>query len=321
MRLLRWFGFTMIASLILSWLLWRDLLTSLPPPPPATTAFERHFGFGISPEITVLLTKPLPTSMILDGTFGDAVDRLRETTHANIFVNWRALENFRVTKQTPIQLDISNQPFGQALLSIFDLASPGSPRIECTVDEGVIVISTHDDLQKNTQTRVYDVRDLFSDIFSDPTGARRARAKVNPALPSQQEIVTFEKLVTAQIDPGSWRPNPGQVGAIKYLSGQLIITQSKLNQREIDGLLYQLRRRRRITSLALRSVTLAGSACLLVTFVYVCLARRFLARARRLAGLCAHCGYDVRASADRCPECGAPIDVKQSAAASPGIPV
>ena len=42
--------------------------------------------------------------------------------------------------------------------------------------------------------------------------------------------------------------------------------------------------------------------------LYRCLiAYRYARRAKAMCGLCLHCGYDLRATPDRCPECGSPV--------------
>jgi hypothetical protein len=61
---------------------------------------------------------------------------------------------------------------------------------------------------------------------------------------------------------------------------------------------------------------LAALALVAPTPVLVAGIRRWRKRRRAISGLCAECGYDLRASQERCPECGAEVPGSKSTAAA-----
>ena len=149
----------------------------------------------------------------------DVIDRFRTAGSLNLFVNWRALEKQRVTRDLPVTLDLSNLPAGKALDRLLEQVGGDTLRLGWTIDQGVVTISTCEDLSKNTITRVYDIR----------RGIRGAATR-------DADIATVIRRVRG-VDPLSWRDAGGSIGSIRELSGQLIVTQTpQVHQRIIEEL-------------------------------------------------------------------------------------
>jgi Flp pilus assembly secretin CpaC/uncharacterized membrane protein YgcG len=215
--------------------------------------------------------------------FSDVVDFLRDLTQANIFVNWRALEAAGVDKNAPVTARLRDVPFSKVLRTILDDVSGGTVKLGYTIDEGVITISTDDDLAKNTSTRVYDIRDLIIDVpdFTNaPTfdltqnnnssgttvgagggggngggggggnlfgGGGGGGGNDNTTTATRQTLTeAIIKLIEGTVSTDSWKDNGGNVGTISDLSGsgQLVVTQTPENQRALVKLLDQLREQR-----------------------------------------------------------------------------
>lgn len=92
--------------------------------------------------------------------FEQVVDLFRQIAGVNIVVNWPALEAAGVDKNTQVTISLANVTRKKALEEILSTVSTVVP-LGYIVDEGIVHISTRDELSKKVETRVYDIRDLL----------------------------------------------------------------------------------------------------------------------------------------------------------------
>jgi beta-lactamase regulating signal transducer with metallopeptidase domain len=149
--------------------------------------------------------------------FEKVIDQLRTATGRDIAVAWRTLAKMHVTKVLPITIDLTGLPLDAALTKLLNQIGGTSVLIGFTVDDGIIWVNKADNLDPHMFTKVYDVRNVLA-----PAGEKRMRdASVSNLI---QRI--------RGLDPLSWRDGGFNVGSVRELSGQLIVTQTpQMHQR------------------------------------------------------------------------------------------
>jgi len=218
-----------------------------------------------------ILREPLRAKLDFDGIeFGDVIGFMREISGVNIVVKWKALEMAGIDKSTPVTVKLSGVTFEKALRVILDDVGGVTP-LSHVLDEGVITISTKEDLSTLTVTRVYDIRDLIVRVpnFTAPRidleevgqnagnnaggggGGGGLFGNDNEGdneneenIPTRGEIIAnIISLVQETIAPDSWRPT-GDIGSIRELQGQLVVTQTAENHQALQDLISELREAR-----------------------------------------------------------------------------
>ncbi|MGN6367331.1 MAG: hypothetical protein ACTHN5_03630 [Phycisphaerae bacterium] len=183
---------------------------------------------------------------------------IRDNTGINMDVRWPVLLNAGIDKNTPVTVNLHDVPISKALSTI--LASVGGTTpLDYTVEDGVVTISTHDDLVATVHPvlMTYDVRDLLvqptnvappqlslqqatqqgssgggggSGLFNDNGGNAQNQ---NPQ-EAETAIVNDIKTAIKTVDPTSWVDNGGSIGDIQYFSGMLLIRQTPQNHYLIE---------------------------------------------------------------------------------------
>lgn len=98
-------------------------------------------------------------------TFHKAIDELRAATGLNIQPNWSRIAAAGVERDSIIDVRLRDVPVSVCLRSILDQAGTDKAELEFDVLDGIVVISTAQDLSRSTIMRIYDVSDLMGSRY------------------------------------------------------------------------------------------------------------------------------------------------------------
>jgi tetratricopeptide (TPR) repeat protein len=206
--------------------------------------------------------------------FSDVIDYFREVTDANIYVNWKAIEEAGIDRSQTVDVKLRDVPFLKALQLVLNDVGGAAAELGYVLSDGVLTISTKSDLDRATDTRTYDIHDLIArvpdfpaprvslesvgessggssgggggggDLFGGDEDGDTIEGEDEPVTRSAA-IARIKQLIIETIDPGNWRPE-GDKGSIDSLRGILVINQTPENHSEIEKLIATLRESRAI---------------------------------------------------------------------------
>ena len=209
-----------------------------------------------------------------DIEFKDVIQFLRDVSGLSIHVKWSALSLAGVDRKTPVNIHLNDVTMGKALRVILDDIGGGNTKVDYLVDEGVVTISTAEDLSRYTVTRTYPAGDLVFQIWQgtnldfapwkrDPFDLgkhiRKSWPQTQPAagegqfrheppcgqtyapLCREEAWAELSGLITELVDPTSWRKSGGEIGTVRAMDSDLVITQTRKSHELIEALLAQLR--------------------------------------------------------------------------------
>jgi hypothetical protein len=202
------------------------------------------------------LSMRMPETKLGDVRLEDAIEFLRDTSGANIHVNWRALETVNITRETPVTLRMSPLPLRKLLKYVLTEAD-GQNLATFYADDGVIEVTTRDLADRRLITKVYPVEDLLLTIpdFTDAPNFSLQQTQVsggggggtgqsllgNTATGEENNQVTkaargqeLVQLVMDTVQPDAWRENGG-TASIRFFRGRLIVTAPRSVHEQIGG--------------------------------------------------------------------------------------
>jgi len=203
-------------------------------------------------------------------TLEKSINKISKLADLNIIVRWSVLEAAAIEKDTEINLKVHGISYRKILELVLDDAGGGDVELGYVIEDGIIIVSTKEDLSRKTKTKVYNIKDLLilipkflgrlnldsigqgsgqegglgggrflrgggggSGGGSGGGGSGGGGTEAETVDTTLQQLMD---LIRKTIDPESWREAGGNVGAINSFQDQLIITQTQTAHKQIRDL-------------------------------------------------------------------------------------
>lgn len=230
--------------------------------------------FAETPEnkavLSALATKRIPNVAFNDNSLQDVVEFVKTVTQLNVDTDWTALEAANIHRDTTVSLNLTNVTAKALLDRIVEKVSGSdrNSRADWAVLDGVVTIASDEKIRKRTELVIYDVKDLLIEVpdyrdvpridlqqalqASQGGGGggqspfRNENEQQDQQARQQARDRTLDELISIireNVDQEGWTENGGDTGKITKVgnAGNLIITNTPKNHRQIAGLLSKLR--------------------------------------------------------------------------------
>ncbi len=198
------------------------------------------------------LNTTLPDLRFDNISLSDALDFLRDVSGANIHVNWRALEEAGVGKDTTVNVHLRSVALRKVLGLVLSESGSGN-LLTYYIDDNIIEITTRELADKQLITRLYPVDDLIMEVpdFIGPdfqlqttsaggTGGSSQSILGTNTNDKTQQVTRTERAqqlietIQAIIQPDVWNTNGGPA-AIRFWNGSLIVTAPRSVHEALGG--------------------------------------------------------------------------------------
>jgi len=211
--------------------------------------------------LAALDTTNIPASFT-DNTLEDVLNFISTVTNLNVDVDWDSLAEVGVDRDTLVSLNLQPLPARTILDRVLDKVSPDEfNSAGWAVNDGILVVASDSALRRNTFIQIYDIQDLLfqipnftetpdlelGSIVQGQGGSEQdTEIEIPGGLSGEELLERIREIIQTNVDFDGWRDNGGDTGDIQELNGNLIITNTAANHRNISNLLAQLREVRAI---------------------------------------------------------------------------